>query len=169
MIAADLHNLGEAHHLSGFLNEAEGLYREALALFDALGDVGGRGFALCHLGLLALDRGNSLEARELLLESLKLRWSAGLRGLVCDTLEGLAEATWQLGDLDRAAMILQASSQLREETGVARLPVYEVRYQRVVQAVEAAALPAERLDLGSVVSSLIGARQPTSALVTGQF
>ncbi|MCC2629788.1 MAG: putative ATPase, partial [Thermomicrobiales bacterium] len=89
MIAADLHNLGEAHHLSGSLDEAESLYREALALFDALGDVGGRGFALCHLGLLALDRGNPLDARELLLESLQLRWGAGLRGLATDTLEAL--------------------------------------------------------------------------------
>ncbi len=167
MIAADLHNLGEAHHLSGSLDEAEGLYREALALFDALGDAGGRGFALCHLGLLALDRGNPLDARELLLESLQLRWSAGLRGLASDTLEALAEATWRLGDLDRAAVMIWASSQLREETGVPRQPVYEARYQRVVQAVEAAALPAGRLDLDTVVSSLIGARQLTSAAVTG--
>jgi tetratricopeptide (TPR) repeat protein len=168
MIAADLHNLGEAHHLSGSLDEAEGLYREALALFDALGDVGGRGFALCHLGLLALDRGNPLDARELLRESLQLRWSAGLRGLAADTLEALAEATWLLGDLDRAAMILQVSSQLREETGVARQPVYEARYQRVVQAVEAAALPAGRPDLDAVVSSLIGAPQPARVPVTSR-
>jgi hypothetical protein len=168
MIAADLHNLGEAHHLSGSLDEAEGLYREALALFDALGDAGGRGFALCHLGLLALDRRKPLVARELLLESLKLRWSAGLRGLACDTLEALAEATWQLGDLDRAAVMIWASSQLREETGVARQPVYEARYQRVVLAVQAVALPAGQLDLDTVVSSLIGTRQLTSAAVTGQ-
>jgi predicted ATPase/class 3 adenylate cyclase len=166
MIAADLHNLGEARHLSGSFDEAEALYREALGLFDALGDAGGRAFALCHLGLLALDRGNPLEARALLIESLKLRWSAGLRGLACDTLEALAEATWQLGDLERAAMILQASSQLREETGVARLPVYDARYQRVVDAVSAAASTAERLDRDALVSSLIGAAQPTGAVVT---
>src|SRR5215207_9939319 len=165
MIAADLHNLGEACHLSGSLDEAERLYREALDLFDALGDVGGRGFALCHLGLLALDRGKPLEAGELLLQSLKLRWSEGLRGLAADTLEAMAEATWQLGDLDRAAMILRATSQLREETGVARLPVYEARYQRVVQAVSTAAPQAERLDRDALVASLIGAAQPTVAAI----
>jgi predicted ATPase/class 3 adenylate cyclase len=166
MIAADLHNLGEARHLSGSFDEAEGLYREALDLFDELGDAGGRGFALCHLGLLALDRGNRLEAQELLLESLKLRWGAGLRGLACDTLEALAEAAWQLGDPDRAALILRASSQLREETGVARLPVYEERYQRVVHAVSAVAPPAEPLDCDAVVASLIGVAQPSVTLVT---
>ena len=166
MIAADLHNLGEARHLSGSLDEAESLYREALVLFDALGDAGGRAFSLCHLGLLALDRGNLLEARELLLESLKLRWNAGLRGLAADTLEALAEATWRLGDLGRAALILRASSQLREETGVARQPVYEARYQRVMQAVSAAVPQAERLDRDALVVGLISAAQP-SVLVTG--
>jgi tetratricopeptide (TPR) repeat protein len=161
MIAADLHNLGEARHLSGSLDEAERLYREALGHFDVLGDASGRGFALCHLGLLALDRGNPQEARELLLESLKLRWNSGLRGLACDTLEALAEATWQLGDLDSAATILLASSQLREETGVARQPVYEARYQRVVQAVAASTSTTEQVELDVFVATLMGA--PPSA------
>jgi predicted ATPase/class 3 adenylate cyclase len=165
MIAADLHNLGEARHLTGSLDEAEGLYREALGLFDALGDAGGRGFALCHLGLLALDRGNPLEAQGLLLESLKLRWSAGFRGLACDALEALAEATWRLGDLDRAAMILQASSQLRQETGVARQPVYEARYQRVMQAVGASTPATEQLELELVIAALMSA-PPSAALAT---
>jgi tetratricopeptide (TPR) repeat protein len=167
MIAADLHNLGEARHLSGSFDEAENLYREALGLFDALGDASGRGFTFCQLGLLALDRGNFLEARELLLESLKLRWNAGLRGLACDTLEALAEATWRLGDLDRAAMILRASSQLREETGVARQPVYETRYQQVVQAVSATAAQAERLDHDAFVAELMSAAQPTVTSAKG--
>jgi predicted ATPase/class 3 adenylate cyclase len=165
MIAADLHNLGEARHLTGSLDEAEGLYREALGLFDALGDASGRGFALCHLGLLALDRGNPLEAQDLLLESLKLRWSAGLRGLACDALEALAEATWRLGDLDRAAMILQASSQLRKETGFARQPVYEARYQQVMQAVGASTPTTEQVELEVVIAALMGA-PPSAALAT---
>jgi predicted ATPase/class 3 adenylate cyclase len=156
MIAADLHNLGEARHLSGSFDEAEPLYREALGLFDALDDVAGRAFALCHLGLLALDRGNPLEAQELLLESLKLRWSAGLRGLAADTLEALAEVTWQLGDLDHTAMILQASNQLRDETGVARQPVYEKRYQQIVQAVSAGTPITEAIDVEGVVAMFTG-------------
>ena len=167
MIAADLHNLGEARHLSGSLDEGEDLYREALDLFDALGDAGGRAFSLCHLGLLTLDRGTPLEDRELLLESLKLRWNAGLRGLAADTLEALAEATWRLGDLECAATILRASSQLREETGVARQPVYEARYQRVVQAVSAAAPQAQKLDRDALVAELLSAAQPAGAVVKG--
>ena len=58
MIATDFANLGEAHYLSGALDEAERLYREALTLFEALGDPRGQGFVLGQVGLLALDRGN---------------------------------------------------------------------------------------------------------------
>ena len=91
-----------------------------------------------------------------MLESLKLRWGAGLRGLASDTLEALAEATWRLGDLDVAATLLRASSQLREETGVARQPVYEARYQRVVQAVGPSIPTTERVELDVFVATLMG-------------
>ena len=101
MIATDVANLGEAHHFSGSLDEAERLYREALTCFETLGDPRGQGFVLGQLGLLALDRGNPQEGCELLRASLKLRWRAGLRGPAADTLEALAEASWRLGDRSR--------------------------------------------------------------------
>ena len=64
-------------------------------------------------------------------------------------------------------MILQASSQLREETGVARQPVYEARYQRVVQAVSAAAPHAGQFDHDALVAELLSAAQPAVAVVKG--
>jgi predicted ATPase len=163
MIASDTHNLGEAHHLSGSLDEAERHYREALVLFEALGDIRGRGFALCHLGLVALDRGQPAEARDLLLQALRLRWGAGLRASTADTLEALAEAAWQLGDLDLAATMLWASGGLREETGLARQPVYEARYQRVAQAVGVAPPSPPLTDLDTFVTSLLPVKQPVAA------
>jgi tetratricopeptide (TPR) repeat protein len=156
MIASDTHNLGEALHHSGALEDAEHLYRNALSLFEDLGDLRGRGFALCHLGLLALDRGNAAEARELLLKALKLRWGARLRASAADALEALAEATWQLGDVKMAAAILQAGHMLRQETGLARQPVYESRYQRVTVAVAAAAPTAEVHDVDAFIAKLLG-------------
>jgi predicted ATPase/class 3 adenylate cyclase len=164
MLAADLHNLGEARHLGGALDEAERLYREALALFEELGDLRGRAFALCYLGLIALDRGDPAGARELLLQSLRLRWGAGLRASAADTLEALAEAAWRLGDLDGAAVMLRAGALLREESGLARQPVYRDRYQRVADAVAGAAAPPEPFDLDAAVAGLIDARQPATAL-----
>jgi predicted ATPase/class 3 adenylate cyclase len=154
MIANDLHNLGEAHHLSGSLNEAERHYREALGRFEELGDLRGRGFALCHLGLLALDHGNVAEARDLLRQSLRLRWGAGLRASTADTLEALAETTWRFGEAERAATMLQAASQIRAETGLARQPIYEARYAAVAQAIGFAPA-AGALDLDAAIGSFL--------------
>jgi predicted ATPase/class 3 adenylate cyclase len=157
MIATDFANLGEAHHLSGALDEAERLYREALALFEALGDPRGKGFVLGQVGLLALDRGNPEEARELLRESLRLRWHAGLRWSAPDALEALAEASWRLGAVDVAATLLQTANLLREETGLVRQPVYEARYQRVLAAVgdQRSSVPP---DIDEIVASAIRQR-----------
>ena len=163
MIASDLHNLGEANHLSGSLEVAEGQYREALALFEELGDLRGRGFALTHLGLLALDRQDPGEANRLLIESLRLRWSAGLRGATADTLEALAEATWQLGDNELAATILRASARLREETGLARQPIYEPRFQQVAQAVGYRPTASAADDLDTLIETLTTAHSPINA------
>jgi len=151
MIATDFANLGEAHHLSGALDEAERLYREALTLFEALGDPRGRGFVQGQIGLLALDRGNPKEARELLSESLRLLWCAGLRGSAADVLQALAEASWRLGELDVAATLLQTANLLRQETGLVRQPVYEARYQRVLAAVGDDRPPAS-LDIDQTVA-----------------
>jgi predicted ATPase/class 3 adenylate cyclase len=163
MIAADLHNLGEAHHLRGDLDEAERHYREALARFDELGDLRGRGFALCHLGLLALDRGDPSEARNLLRQSLKLRWGAGLRASTTDTLEALAEATWRLGGSALANEMLQAAWQLREETGLARQPIYEERYAEMAHEVGFAPR-APALELDAAIAAFLDADR---ALVPG--
>jgi tetratricopeptide (TPR) repeat protein len=151
MIATDLANLGEAHHLSGSLDTAETLYQEARTLFEDLGDPVGRGYTLCQLGLLALDHGNVSEARTHLLESLQVRWSAGERGAAADTLEALAEASWQLGDLHSAAQLLHTGMRLRQETGLARLPVYETRFGRVLQAVDDLIAHLPPLDIDTVV------------------
>ena len=163
MVDTDLSNLGEAHHLSGSLDEAERLYRDALARFAELGDLRGRSSVLLQLGLLALDRGDPARARESLLESLRLRWDAGLRGAAAETLDALAEAFLQLGDPDRAAGILRAGERLRAETGMARQPVYEERYQRVARSLAAAAA-AEPPDVDAVVASLIAASPMTRSL-----
>ena len=162
MIAADLANLGEAHHLNASLAEAESLYQDALARFDALGDPRGRGLVLNQLGLLALDCGDAVTARRFLSESLQLRWSAGLRDATADTLEALAEAMWRVDQLDQAATLLQTASLLRQETGVARPPVYEERYQRVWQAVSDHVAAAESLDIDQTIEMAM--RHPTISI-----
>jgi predicted ATPase len=155
MIATDLANLGEAHHLNGALDDAESLYREALALLEAIGDLGGQGYVCSQLGLLALDRGNASDARERLIEGLRLRWNAGERGAAADTLEALAEAFRRLGDTDLSAKVLQAAIALRRETGIARPPVYDRRYQEMLQALADSNQPNLPPDVEAVVASLL--------------
>ena len=54
-----------------------------------------------------------------------------------------------------AATALQIAVRLREETGLARQPVYEQRYQRVAHAVASAAPVAEILDVDTAVRALL--------------
>jgi len=147
--------LGEAHHLRGSLDEAEPRYNQALSLYESLNDPGGRGFVLSQLGLLELDRGHVEKARELLIESVRLRWSAGERGATADTLEALAETTWRLGDGSSASKLLRMGDLLREETGIARQPVYQARYEQVFHALSESVHPGEALDIDSMMVSLL--------------
>ena len=110
-----------------------------------------------------LDRGQLAEARTLLRKSLKLRWGAGLRASTADTLEALAETTWRLGDAATAKTMLEAACQLRDETGLARQPIYAERYRRLEQEVGFAP-GAEPLDLDAAGAAFLGAER---ALVPG--
>ena len=135
MTAADLGNLGEVRYLAGAFADAEELYREALNIYESLGDPMGRGFVVSQLGRLALERKQTEAAVPLLLDGLRHRWDAGDRGGAADTLDALAEAAVQLGDLDWARTIVVAGEALRAETGLARLPVYAKRYAAVKDAI----------------------------------
>jgi predicted ATPase/class 3 adenylate cyclase len=159
MTAIDLGNLAESLHLSGATDEAEPLYREALAMFEGLGDPSGCGSALSQLGLLALDAGDPEEAQTLLVESLRLRWNAGERGAAADTLEALAEVTWRRGDPESAAHLIQIATLVREETGIARQPVYAKRYQPLLDAIAGIAPRVASPDIDDAVADLI-AQQP---------
>jgi tetratricopeptide (TPR) repeat protein len=160
MIATDLANLGEALHLNGSRDEAESLLREAAGLSESLGDPGGQAFALCQLGLLLLDRGDLVEARASLAESLRLRWIAGERGAMADSLEALAEASQLSGDRDLAVRLMRSADQLRDETGVVRQPVYEERHRRVLESLGDDAGSMAAADADSVVAAVLSELGP---------
>ena len=166
MIAADLHNLGEARHLSGSLDEADCLYREALALFDELGDARGRGFALCHLGLLALDRGDPWTPESCCARACKLRWSAGLRGSSGRHARGARGSDLAAGRSGPAARHAQG-----EQPCVRRRACPAARLRSAVSAGRRSGAAARSrlsgVDRDAVVAGLLGVAQPTGALVTG--
>jgi tetratricopeptide (TPR) repeat protein len=164
MTAADLGNLGEARYLAGAFSEAEALYREALHIYESLGDPMGRGFIVSQLGRLALDRKQTEDAVTLLLDGLRLRWDAGDRGGAADSLDALAEAVVQTADLNWARTIVVAGEALWAETGLARLPVYVERYAAVKDAIgEPSSEPSGSID--ELVGEVLSARPVSLASV----
>jgi predicted ATPase/class 3 adenylate cyclase/Flp pilus assembly protein TadD len=135
MIATDLANLGEARHLTGAFDEAKALYDEALAIFDELNDPRGHGFVRGQQGRLALDRGETASAVNLLIDAVRLRWETGDTSSAADALDALAEAISKTGDLEWAARVVMAVDLLRAETGIARPSVYDRKYTEVRDAV----------------------------------
>ena len=98
MTATDLANLGETHHLNGELDEAEPLYREALAIYEAISDPAGTWVRISDC--LAGSRWSEESRRRRLsssLEGLRLSWESGDHGGAADLLDALAEAAVDLG------------------------------------------------------------------------
>jgi Tetratricopeptide repeat len=66
-----------SYHVTRRIEQAESLYQESLALYEALGDERGAAIARYRLGQIALDRGNTKRARWLLEDSLHAFRSLG--------------------------------------------------------------------------------------------
>ena len=74
----NLINLGRAAELSGRTFSAEGYYREALRLFNEIGDRAGEARSLSNLGIIARDRGDLGEAERLYRESVRINNEIGV-------------------------------------------------------------------------------------------
>ena len=86
-------------------------------------------------------------------------------GLQSSTLEALAEATWQLGDLSLAANILCASGRLRKETGLAPAACLRAAVS-AGRPSGAGCTTAEQLDLDAMVATLIAIPSRAAAVTT---
>ncbi|MBA2278275.1 MAG: tetratricopeptide repeat protein [Chloroflexia bacterium] len=94
---------------------AERYYREALALYEEVGDQDGIADELNNLGLLPLIQGNRAEARELLERSLALRRVIGDKSGMPNTLSNLGDIALYEGDLDAAEQFHREALAVREE------------------------------------------------------
>jgi tetratricopeptide (TPR) repeat protein len=118
MVATDLANLGEALRETGALDRAGSHLQEALALYDELGDIGGRAFALAEFGKLELARNDPRAAVPLLLDSLRFREEIGERVAMAESAEALASAVAGIGNFDLSAKLLGAAAATRRELDV---------------------------------------------------
>ena len=90
--AVTLHNLGWYYRLAGELPQAERIFRETLATFQARGDHGNEAGALVNLGSVDLDLGRLAEAEESFLRARALSAEIGDPDQETQALFGLARA-----------------------------------------------------------------------------
>lgn len=124
--AADaLAHLGMAAFFDGDDARAQPALAESLALKRALGEKWGMGFALFHLGCIAIRQGRPEDAYALITEGLDLGAELNerlLRAYLVEALAWLACATPDRRPLARAAQIFGAAEALREALAAPRPP-----------------------------------------------
>lgn len=92
------HSLGAVYFAQGRYAQAEQRNREALAIFQALGDTAAAGKSLHQLGLIAQERADVPEAERLYEEALAILQGADDRQAVAVTLHQLAGIAHHRGD-----------------------------------------------------------------------
>jgi tetratricopeptide (TPR) repeat protein len=127
-IAYCLHNLGLASWYQGDYGRAEEHLEEAISLFTGAEFV-------TSLGLVMLDQGRYMRARELFAESLRKRESLRPIGTTATSLEGLAGVAIAQGQVARAGTLLGAADALRARCGTPIWPALRPLYERIVKAV----------------------------------
>jgi hypothetical protein len=126
-LAASLRELGVLHRLAGDVDVARGLLEEGLQLLDGQGGPAGRPLAelalqprgrsrvLADLADLESDAGDVARAASLLVESAHVAASTDNRLGVAEALTGLAALAAELGEPERAVLVLAAAERLRDD------------------------------------------------------
>jgi tetratricopeptide (TPR) repeat protein len=112
----DFH-LGDIAWLEERLDEAEGLYRRALAHARRIDSRELAAFTLDGLGRTALKRGAPREAQQLLIEALRGFEALAFKRKLAECLDGLAAAVRELGDPRRGAFLLGAADRFDDQIG----------------------------------------------------
>jgi predicted ATPase/class 3 adenylate cyclase/Tfp pilus assembly protein PilF len=112
-----LHGLGGLAWTQGDLDVAQDAFREALALWRAMGDVRGAAFTLNTMGLVAASLGHYAEARSYYEDSLASLRRLGGKGPIAATLNNLGNLVHEQGDYSAAWSLLEESMMLAREVG----------------------------------------------------
>lgn len=134
--AADaLAHLGMAAFFDGDHARARPLLEESLSLKRALGEKWGIGFALFHLGCVAISQNRFTEAQTHIAEGLAICAELNerlLRAFLLEALAWLAFAAPEKDDPARAAQIFGAAKALRAALSVPRPPQWRALLDRVL-------------------------------------
>lgn len=108
---------GALHHRQSGLDQAEGKYKEAVALADATGDTSRKVTLLTNLGLVAAERGDAETAESYYLESLEMARRLRLQRHLIKGLQNYGALLSRQGEFKKGEAAFREGLALAEEMG----------------------------------------------------
>jgi predicted ATPase len=118
-------NLGDAYINKGNLEEAEACFNEAEGIYENLGDRSGLADVKRGRGRIALQRGESTRALELLSEACSMAFEMEIISQTLVSIEGIAFVAEKLHEPIKATRLLSACTAIRNEINLNRIPSHE--------------------------------------------
>lgn len=109
-----LNNLGQVLWRRHLTDDAEVRLNEALTLHRNAGDKRGMAAALHHLGLIARERGDVSQARDLLREAIQIRTEYAMRDEAAESMTALADLEFSIGDFSGSQSLAEQGAALLE-------------------------------------------------------
>jgi hypothetical protein len=142
---------------------ALGHLREARALAGRFDGAGLSAWSQVQLGILALARGRSEEARALLDEGMELSWASHSTRNVTLCLTAYAQLAFIQGDGERAALLAGAAEGLRQRVGLRAWPLQRQGEAQLVAQIRQA-LGADRFDQDFAAGVQLNRQQAIAAV-----
>jgi tetratricopeptide (TPR) repeat protein len=130
--------LGQLARLNERWEEARNWLDHALAVFLQGGDQPGMGHALFELALLNRAIGNSVEAMQLVRQSLELRLDVRDVQYIVESIEGVALLIWDSTAADEGVKLFAAATAWRVDQGVVRHPPIQRDFDEAISLLRAA-------------------------------
>lgn len=111
-VAAALNTMGSYFRAKHRLEEAQSHHRKAREIYESVGDRWSVGTTLYRLALLTFAQGDTLQAKQLLVESIALAKEVGDRRGIMKCLKLLAENTADTSNLGRAVTIWRGAARI---------------------------------------------------------
>jgi len=119
---------------AGELDRAIELGEQAVAMSNSLGELWVRGFALNYLGQAAWLRGDRPRGEALAREAAACKHALDDRNGLAIVLETLAWMAAELGQHERAALLLGAAERVRHETSQTLIELFRIQHERSAAA-----------------------------------
>jgi adenylate cyclase len=131
-----LSSLGITVFREGKLREADFYYRESLRLNQEINDKMGLALVHCYIGLLALVRAQTSNARASFTEGLTIAHQSGITSYIVYNLIGMANVLLVEGGVSRSATVLSAATTIARSIGFKIEPELQEPYDKILTTVK---------------------------------